>query len=409
MKKQNFTFPPKRYYLIMSIIGSLVFVYLVRVVSPLIALAHHQNFVGLRSEQSQFAAQMLETAIRFDRKNSQYRQELGMHLHHSSVELLSLDDPQQKLDFQHAEASLKRSVILNPGDPWNYYELARLSLSRGYKSDAFVCSSLENIERCLPGKYFLTALQKAPNNLFLRRTAGRWLYDIAPENAFGLLQSIFPETSENSQENVLKLSKFLYDIRKDYESDLQYQRLHEGSASELICGSANILSAQILETEKQKIIELGSDDGSAEWRTFLASETARSKKIICLPDKVENYTHAALKILMNHVGSKNFIAWIYIDGQLIKKYERDIPRQKQWYEIPFDPKLLYGKTFVNVYIRVAEASYRGGNYLQIWADSDSTTGYSSRDYHQTDDLSADKGFQSGEYMIRLLLKKSYDN
>ena len=405
MKKHDFTFSRKGYYIVMSLIGLLMLLYFVRIVRPLLALAYHQKFVGIPLEKSERAVQTLETAIRFDRQNSQYHQELGTLLHRQYAETPSLEKSQQQSGFQSAAASLKQAVMLNPGDQWNYYELARLSLSEGDGSDIF-CSSFEAIERCRPAGYFLEALKKSPSNLFLRRTAGRWLYDTAPEKPFEILQQFAPEKSEDSQESSVKLSQFLYDIREDYKSDLQYQRQHGGSITEAVCSSTSIIVPPEKEIAEQKVIELGSDDGSDEWRAFLSSETARLKKVICLPEDVKDYRYAALKIMMNHVGSEDFIAWVYVDGQLIKTYDRDIPRRKQWYEIPFDPRILDEKPFINVYVRVEGASYEGKNYLQIWADRDSTTKYSSRDYHQTDDLSSDKGLQSGEYMIRLLLKKS---
>ena len=390
----------------MSLIGLFMLLYLFQVVRPLIALAYYQKFSVMPAAQYQLVTKTLETTIRFDRKNPQYHSDLGTYLHQFYAEQPSPDELQREMGLQQASASLKRAVMLDPGDTWNYYELARLSLSEGDGSDVSACSSFENLERCLPARYFLTALKKSPHNLFLRRTAGRWLYDIAPENALELLQQFIPEKHQDSQESILDLSKFLYDIRLDYEGDLLYQRLLEGTTSDTICHSTSIVFPPTQGTADQNVIELGSDDGSAEWRTYLASEVVRVKKVICLPDNTEDFSAASLKIFMGNGGNGNFWADITIDTQLIRRYSpyAPVPRNATWHEIPFDPAILKGKSVVGVYIRVSGATSKD-NFLQLLGDRDTIRQSSMFNFQETGDLSQDEGVQTGEYMIRLVLKK----
>jgi hypothetical protein len=179
----------------------------------------------------------------------------------------------------------------------------------------------------------------------------------------------------------------------DYESDREAKRALQSKKDDLEeCKASFAL---------QGGIELGNDDGSAEWKTRLTSGTDRVKKVICLPENLNEYDYVALKIFMNNGGNGNFIARISIDDQLIKRYDYTAPHVGKWYELPFEKTLLKGKSSINVYIRVTGTS-RAGNYLQIWGDPNT---HSVFNFDTTDDLSFDEGVQSGEYMIRLVLRK----
>ena len=223
-----------------------------------------------------------------------------------------------------------------------------------------------------------------------------------------MMRGIIARTAENPsdlKEIERGVVKFLYDMRLDYQSDVEAKRVLDLEEDESEKCKASFVLKGKTSLALRREIETGNDDGSEEWRVFLASENARVKKVICLPENLDDYHNAALKILMNHGGSENFVARIAIDDHVIKTYKRDIPRQKQWYEIPFEKQFFQGKSSINVYVRVSDVSYNGGNYLQIWGDLDTPTIHSSFNSHRTDDLSGDRGIQSGEYMIRLVLRK----
>ena len=77
---------------------------------------------------------------------------------------------------------------------------------------------------------------------------------------------------------------------------------------------------------------------------------------------------------------------------------------QKWYEIPFDIHWLHGKSRISVYIRVSDASQRG-NFLQIWGSQKTSTSESMFNFETTEDLSSERGIQTGEYLIRLILRK----
>ena len=94
---------------------------------------------------------------------------------------------------------------------------------------------------------------------------------------------------------------------------------------------------------------------------------------------------------------------IHLDNHLIQSFPHTIAHEPQWYEIPFDPALLLGKSWVSVYIRVRDAS-AAGNYLQVMGDEHSPTRFSVFNFDTVDDLSFDPEVQTGEFMIRLVLQ-----
>jgi hypothetical protein len=107
---------------------------------------------------------------------------------------------------------------------------------------------------------------------------------------------------------------------------------------------------------------------------------------------------------MNNGGNRHFSVQVSIDDHQIAEYQRTVPRAANWHEIPFDITLLRGKTKITVYIRVLGAS-KAGNYLQIGGDQDTPTTHSVFNVQTTNDLSPEEGVQTGEYMIRLVLRE----
>jgi hypothetical protein len=150
-------------------------------------------------------------------------------------------------------------------------------------------------------------------------------------------------------------------------------------------------------------IELGNDDGSAEWSTRLTAETMRIKKVICLPDTLESYDTATLRIFLHHGGSPDFSMQVSLDDQPVRALP-PLPETAQWHEIPLEKSLLTGKSSITVYIRVSGAS-EAANFLEIRGDQDTLTTQSVFNLKTTHDLSPDEGNQTGEYMIRLVLSR----
>ena len=406
MKKHVLTFTPKSYYVVMLFSALLIFLYLLRVIFILSAVVGHQRYTAIVSQrdlaaltegQHRSAAAALERAVRYDGNDAKYAYELGSYLHRYYAESSSPDSNERDMGFQDADTWLRKAVMLDPGNPWYYYEFGRLRQSQGTCRPPY---HLEDVERCPSAHYFSLALRHAPGNLFLRRSVGLWFYQRDQKKTFQLIQEILSGSIQDAQQLSLEFSTFLYDMGLDYASDLKYPSAAPQDAASEACRQGQPIASP----SEQTVREFGSDDGSSEWRAYLDTETQRVKKILCVPDNLESYSSAALKIFMNHGGSEQFVAHISINEHVIATYDHNIPRKRQWYEIPFDISLLRGQSHINVYIRVSGASYSGRNYLQIWADQDTPTTHSSFKFHETHDLSDDKGIQTGEYMIRLVLR-----
>lgn len=346
-------------------------------------------------------------ALQYDHNAGDYYFALGSYVYqHADRQAQRGESDESRRAFDDAERWLKQAVFVDPANPWYYYELGRLKNTQEQcdaPDPALLVGHEAFWETCQTARYFLAALDNAPNNAFLRREAGGWIYRLNRELGVEMMRRIIARATDDvvtAADLDRKMAQFLYDMRLDYESDRWgiAQSLDSPSNSDA-CEGTGILR------QAQSEIELGSDDDKEEWRIFLTSDTARVKKVICLPEQIEEYQRAALKILMNTAGSANFVARIALDDHIITTYDGDAPRQFQWVEIPFERQLLQGKTSVTVYLRVAGASYQRGNYLQVWGDQDTPTLHSSMNAGRTDDLSDDRGIQSGEYMIRLVLRK----
>ena len=354
------------------------------------------NLSAIDVHQADAITQSIKAAIYYDRTHAEYPYDLGKFLFQLGQDAATVDEKTER--FREAEGYLKQAILLDPANAWYYYELGRLTHLRG----DCVEQNQQKKEDCSTARYFLAVLKNAPREMFLRQAVGRWLYyydrDMGHQFIRQLLVSDRPHIFEAS--NLLQeFSKFLYEIRLDYESDREALAARASIPEPQKTCHINILS----QSSDGNVIELGNDDGSVEWKTRLLSEADRVKKVICLPENLDQYHYAALKIFMNNGDSPTFRTHISIDKQLITTYENSIARTARWYEIPFDRAILQGKSSINVYIRVSGTS-ASGNYLQIWGDQDTQTSDSLLNFDTTDDLSTNDGIQLGEYLIRLVLR-----
>ena len=430
MKRVTLSLTPVRYYSLMVIAGILVGLYFCRVFGTYYAFIRYTQFLettfqGTQSNRSQAEEQgdtprmtdsiphAIQQAIRHDSNNAEYYAALAEYVSQRSANIPQED--LRKQGFGKAESWLHTALKYDPANPWYYYELGRLSASRNDCADRQPARFPDTLDPCLTARYFLAALSNAPNTVFLRRHVGLWYYRYDRDRAFWIMQDIVARTAGHTlddRELALGVAQFLYDMRLDYQSDLAYPhpRPFEGSHDVAdTCQPLNIAAAPASNKENHvdsQGLEFGNDDGSAEWRTFLTSTEMRVKKVICLPKNIGDYTSAALKILMNNGGNGNFEADVLVNGHLIKGYDQHdpVPRIAAWYEIPFDKNLLQGQSSINVYIRVIGASSKN-NFLQIWGDQDTPTTRSVFNFETADDLSDANGKQTGEYMIRLLVRK----
>lgn len=344
----------------------------------------------------------IRTAIRYDRNQAEYPYALGTYLLRHLLE--NRESPNTQVaqhTLNEAEKWLRRAFVLDPANPWYAYELGRLS---AYRDD---CRShvadTSQTTHCPAVSYYRAALQNAPKHLFLRRAVGQWYRAYDPEEAFRFLRTLHVNDAPNPAETpyILRESaKIWYDLHMDSESDddLQRQIFHDQPAHER-CIPTQISSDP--ETEN----EWGHDDGRGEWAAILHTDTARVKKVICLPEDLMEYQTAALKIRMNRVGYETLRITIKIDDQILNFPEQSLNTVPQWHEIPVPLAVLSGKSKVAVYVRCV-GSPDAQNALQIWGDRDTVNTQSVFGLNINDDLAPAEGKQAGEYLIRLVLRKS---
>ncbi len=386
-----------------------------------------------RNEDIEVTTQRVRQAIQADPNHGDYYFTQGNYLwYHYVVRYGAEEGRIRDAGLDTAVRLLQQALRKDPANPWYAYELWRVSMFRG------VCHN--DWEQCATTRYLRMAFKNGPYELLIRSQLAAWSHAYTPKEARLLVREIIVSAPQFTQdllrglwyqirdlstlrtflpENtdaLYALSWFLFEKHEDYASDLvaaEACAINESTReSEAKCQADPVIadpaslcasSSPQLRFSDNESVELGSDDRGAEWRVYVSSETFRVRKTVCLPADTTKYTAAAVKIYMNNGGSADFLATVWVDDVMIAQYDRTLPSQTQWHEIPFDISLLHGKEFINVYVRVRDAT-ASGNYLIIWGDDSSPATYSLFNFATVDDLSYDPDVQQGEYMIRLLLK-----
>lgn len=295
--------------------------------------------------------------------------------------------------FETAEYWIGRAIRLDPANPWYLYELGRLSY---YRSDCLTIGQQMQHRRqftCPTIQYYLAALRNAPKHLLLRQEVLRWYHAFDPAEGRQLLDEWWTSDSTRASDSpfIVKIfANFLYELQWDYESDREFQ-------PDASC------PADALKPIPTSQLEVQHDDGSAEWKTPLTTDTSRVKKVFCLPTDRSSYHTAVLKIFLHRTGNDILQVNIWVDDHLLELPRQSFPSFPRWYEIPVDLAVFEGKTAVTVYIRCQSASAKT-SALHIWGDQDTPTLLSEFNFQQTKDLSPDPGMQTGEYLIRLALQ-----
>jgi len=405
----------------------LLLIYALPAFKELAARSAYQRFIAMTadkaddtitSEQLDRATAMLERAARYERRNPRWSAERGNFLHRIAA---ASQDPvmkaRQQQRFQEAEASLKQTVMRDPANAWNLYELGRLEISRGN------CSTNEGTlnARCQAGALFAAAIRFAPNSVFLRTIIGGWyashdketalrlIYDMVqayPQHLRSVLEFLWPTFPNvrdirifvpDTQEHRAIFARFLYDQRQDYASDLERRRAFPDE---------NTIDCAAQVHPRGDILEIGNDDGTAEWRSYLAFDDERIKKDLCLPENIAEYREATLQLFLSSGYPGDCTVLISIDDTLIRQFgPRELPYETGWISIEFPPVILYGKQRISVYLRTMNATSENGKYVNVWGDADAPTRTSVFVFDTTDDLSREGNAQTGEYMIRLTLRK----
>lgn len=430
-------------FLLIGAGGLATMTYLWLVVSPFLAVLAHQQFQDTLAltQRGYLAQETLATiirpeqqAIRFNANHAGYAFTLGSYLYRNTFAPgHTTDAAVQAAQMAEAEHYLKQAIRHDPANPWAYFELAGIAAQRS------PCP-LQTWTTCPSTLYYQAALDQSPYNLFLRAQTATWVYPYDHEQAFQLIQEVIKQDSfatkplleglwyriqdyptlkrflPESPAVTFAFSQFLYAKQLDYASDLEAETVCQASPvlpeADAFCRLPSRLNrsqeqcpVNLLQSSQDKELELGQDDGSADWRVYLSDATFRVKKVLCLPEHAADSRYAALRMFMNNGGSDDFTATISINDTVIHTYDHSLPNTVQWHEIPFDPALLRGKTKINVYVRVTHAT-ASANYLMIWGDRSVPTTNSLFNFAMFDDLSYDPAIQTGEYMIRLILRKT---
>ncbi|GAK51917.1 hypothetical protein U14_03163 [Candidatus Moduliflexus flocculans] len=418
-----------KFYMLLISAAGLLLLYALPTSKGLAALSAYQHFISMTAdkteavmteEQLDKASGMLERASQFEHGNPRWRMERGNFLHRATAESQPpAVKTQQHERFQEAEFDIKYAVLRDPANSWNYYELGRLELSRGNcSSDAGKLNA-----KCRAGKFFAAAIRFAPNSVFLRTIIGAWsyqydrnmalrlIYEMVNEHPqhlrtvldnlwptfqdINVLRTFFPET----QDNLMTFARFLYDQRLDYASDIERRRAFPDEKA-IDC----VLQAH----QQNNELEIGNDDGTPEWRTHLTDDNERIKKELCVPDDITTYREAFLKLFISRGDPGDCTVLVSIDDTLIRQFNhRELPSESDWIDISFPPIVLYGKKRISVYVRTLGAS-SNGNFVNVWGDSDVPTTNSVFKFDSIDTLNQGLHAQ-GEYMIRLLLRKTAKN
>lgn len=405
-----------------TVVGiSLIGWYLLQVLADFRAAWRYEQFIresrtppsqaALVFEEPEPAVQLLEAAMRLEPCHAQYASALGRYLHRHLPDVAHpYADAIGQQRLAKAENLLRRAVLLEPSNAAHYYELGRLS------QDIAPCPAPDGdgtarhreaqwLAACPTARLFYAVLRNAPNDSFFRETVGRWLYAYLPGRTRATLREIAAREvrlTRVADSVARRAAQFFYDVQLDYESDQELARLAPPAGDEdndVLARLPNIVR------EDAGWVEFGNDDGTAEWSSPLSADELRIKKIIYLPRDVEAYSKAAIRVYLNAVGRNECTARLVLDSHHIATVTGGFPLQPDWYEIPLDTRLLQGKSLITIYLR-ATGACGPENALQIWGDRQAPTVHSVFNLDTVDDLSIRDGAQTGEYLIRLLLRRT---
>lgn len=381
------------------------------------ALAHYQQASALLTSAQQVPLtvsvhnRILEhfrLAVQHEPGNAQYVAALGKYLYQMTGNL-SQDAAKKNQQAQMAEAEqwLRRAVRFDPANPWYYYELGLFSYQQQDCRDWKRLHPATPWEQCTVSQYLLAALQRAPQEPFLRQAVGQWYAAGDYDAAVRLMQAFVAHDLQQPVIEPTPLNAFartLYNLRMDYESDLIVAHIMQQTEPP----PATCQPTMLTHNPGSRYVEFGNDDGSAEWNTPLTAETIRIKKEICLPEQLETYDAATLKIFLNYTGRSGNSLQMWLDDHPIALASGSLPQTVQWYNIPIPKRWLEGKRKITVYLRV-KGTVVTGSLGQIWGDQHTPTTSSTLNWNVTSDLSPASGVQTGEYLIRLMLTKASTN
>lgn len=160
--------------------------------------------------------------------------------------------------------------------------------------------------------------------------------------------------------------------------------------------------------ERPQQNEAADDDGSGEARTYLADVHWRARKLLRVRDTAR-FSQPVLRFFGNAPGT-DFQLVVSLNGRDLKSFPGSALRTHSWHEVPVGGGLKQGTNVVE--FRVTGNPNSNRDYFNLRIDTDART---RRSLWSTDggkrfspaDLSPDRGPQTGEYLVRLIDKKTY--
>lgn len=346
----------------------------------------------------------LRQAARYAPLDAEYASALGTYMYDVVTKTDSLANPPLMTDgFTETEKWMIQAVLDDPANPWYYYSLGRLHYSRGDCHHWQKFHPNDDWDACPVTRYFRAALENAPKHPFFREAFGRWYGFYDQERARQHMRDLLAHDDPDAPIDLggQQFARFLYDLHMDFESTQIVEKAWPSPSKE---PSSQCQSEIIAHAPDSPRVEIGSDDGTAEWKTPLLTGTDRVKKTLCLPEDIGLYRKVSLLIFANRGSTGEMILTVGINAEIREVPGYALPQSPAWYEIPLEMSLLEEHPAIQVYLRA-----RGVNSPEhapiIWGDAHSPRRDSEYNFRRTDDLSSEAGPQTGEYMIRLILER----
>jgi hypothetical protein len=363
-----------------------------------------KDIATLEPSQHEQILSDLRQAVRYAPLDAEYASALGTYLYNVVTKTdLFTNAPLITDGFTEAEKWMTQAVLHDPANPWYYYGLGRLHYSLEDCHNWRVTHPTENWDVCPVTRYFRTALENAPKHPFFREIFGRWYAFYDPEQAKQHMRDLLVHDNPDApiDHGVEKFARFLYDLQMDFESAQVVKQVWPSPSEE---NSLQCQSGIIARTPDSAHIEIGYDDGTAEWKTPLLSDTDRIKKTLCLPEDIEAYRKASLLLFINRGSKEDMTLKVGINAEIRKISASLLPHSPAWYKIPLTMSLLEENPIIQVYLRTSGVD-SPEQAPEIWGDAHSPTHDSEYNFRRTNDLSSEAGTQTGEYMIRLVLEQ----
>ncbi len=154
--------------------------------------------------------------------------------------------------------------------------------------------------------------------------------------------------------------------------------------------------------------EIADDNGVGHARTYLADTAWRARKILIVDDPAA-IAEPVVRFFGNSPGT-DFELVVSLNGKDLGSFPGTALRSNTWHEIDAAGALKAGENIVEY--RVTGDPNSNPDYFNLRLDTDAHTGRSSWSTDggasfTTEDLSPDRGEQTGEYLVRIMDRKQF--